>query len=60
MKYTRKQLIKGMKIESEHSKSKKMQKRIAVAHLKENPNYYQKVKLGKNYKEYLISVRKKQ
>ena len=57
-KILKSQLIKGMKVESEHSRSKAIQKRIAMAHLKENPNYYKRVRLGKKYKEYLISVRK--
>lgn len=47
------QLKKGMMVEKEHSNNIYVQKDIAKAHLKENPDYY------KNYdgkgKEYLVS-----
>jgi len=42
--YAKNQLIKGMKTESEHSNSKKVQKTIALQHLDEMMNYYTKLK----------------
>ena len=34
---------KGMKVEKEHTKNKKLQKEIAKDHLKEDPKYYGKL-----------------
>ena len=42
MKYNKKELAIGMKIELEHTKSKKVAMKIAKDHLKEFPNYYTK------------------
>jgi hypothetical protein len=39
-----KQLEKGLKIESEHTKDKTKAKEIAMDHLAEDPNYYTKLK----------------
>ena len=41
--YANLQLKKGMKVESEHSKDKDLQKRIALQHLDENIDYYKKL-----------------
>jgi hypothetical protein len=42
--YAKNQLMKGMKVESEHTNSKKVQKIIALQHLDEMINYYSKLK----------------
>lgn len=42
-KFNKKNLDLGMKVESEHSSSKCVQKQIAKAHLVEDPKYYQKL-----------------
>lgn len=39
--YMNKQIEMGIKVESEHTKNKTMQKKIAMDHLKENPFYYE-------------------
>ena len=39
-----KQFIKGVKVEMEHTKDKKMAVEIAMDHLAEDPNYYTKLK----------------
>lgn len=41
--YASTQLKKGMKVESEHSNSKEVQKTIALQHLDENIDYYKKL-----------------
>src|SRR5574343_1929167 len=41
--YKSKDVKKGMKVEKEHSKSKKVQKEIAKDHLTEDPKYYDKL-----------------
>lgn len=38
------QLIKGIKVEMEHTNNKKVAKKIAMDHLYEDPNYYTKLK----------------
>lgn len=38
--FDEKQIKKGMKIEMEHTRNKKMAQRIAMDHLVENPKYY--------------------
>jgi hypothetical protein len=40
----KKQLIKGMKVEMEHTKNKDKAKEIAMDHIWEDPNYYDKLK----------------
>ena len=40
VKYSKTQLRMGRKVESEHSKSRKVQTKIAKDHLRENPKYY--------------------
>lgn len=52
--YYSSQLIKGSKIEMEHTKSKKVAQQIAKDHLKENVNYYKYTK--SKGKEFLISI----
>lgn len=42
--YVKTQLAKGMKVESEHTNSKRMQKIIALQHLEESVEYYKKHK----------------
>jgi hypothetical protein len=48
----KKQLAMGMKVEQEHKDvthgNKKLTKKIAVAHLKEVPDYYSKLKMVEN------------
>lgn len=41
--FNQKNLKKGMKVEREHTKSKAIAKEIAKDHLKEDPEYYQKL-----------------
>ena len=54
-KYSKTQLEKGIKIELEHTKSRKQAEEIAEEHLEENPNYYKKASVrGKNK---LVSVK---
>ena len=55
--YYESQLNKGAKIEMEHTSSKKMAKKIANDHLKENIDYY-KYSSGKG-KEFLVSDSKR-
>ena len=38
------QLVKGIKVEMEHSDDIKIAKKIALDHLAEDPNYYTKLK----------------
>jgi hypothetical protein len=38
-------LAKGMKVESQHTKDKSVQKEIAKDHLTEDKNYYSKLKV---------------
>jgi hypothetical protein len=40
----KKQLVKGIKVEMEHTKDKSKAREIAMDHLWENPNYYDKLK----------------
>ena len=54
LKYDNKALKKGMKVESEHSNNKDVQRKIATDHLNENPKYYDKVNLKSKSKEYLV------
>ena len=42
-KFNPKQLKIGIKVEMEHTKSKKVAERIAKDHLREYPNYYTKL-----------------
>ena len=42
MKYTKKELKIGTKIEMEHTKNRWFAEKIAKDHLKEYPNYYTK------------------
>lgn len=44
----KKQLIKGMKVEIEHTKDKKVAQEIAMDHLYEDPKYYDKLKKIEN------------
>jgi len=44
----KKQLIKGMKVEMEHTKDKKVAQEIAMDHLYEDPKYYDKLKKIEN------------
>ena len=46
--YAKEQLKKGMKVESEHSDSKEVQETIALQHLDEMINYYDKLKTIEN------------
>lgn len=39
------QLMKGIKVETEHTENKKIAKEIALDHLSELPNYYDKLEL---------------
>lgn len=39
--YLRSQLIKGIKVELEHTSDKKVAEEIALDHLNEKPNYYE-------------------
>jgi len=39
----KKQLEKGIKVETEHTKNKEVAKRIAMDHLTETPDYYDKL-----------------
>lgn len=55
--FNRTQLKKGANVEREHSNNYQVDKSIAKAHLKENPNYYKDYN-GKG-KEYLVSDSKK-
>ena len=48
LSYAKEQLKKGMKIESEHSDSKEVQETIALQHLDEMINYYDKLKTIEN------------
>lgn len=57
-KILKSQIAKGIKVEMEHTKSRVLARKIAIDHLHENPNYYKKVKFGKGYMEYLVSVKK--
>lgn len=41
--FAKKDLKKGMKVESEHTKNKKVQKEIAKDHLTEDPKYYSRL-----------------
>lgn len=41
--FKKESLKKGMKVESEHTKNKKVQKEIAKDHLTEDPKYYEKL-----------------
>jgi hypothetical protein len=43
VEYLRKQLKKGMKVESEHTDDKEKQEEIATDHLAEFPNYYEEL-----------------
>jgi hypothetical protein len=43
--FSTKQLMEGMKVESEHTPDKKIQKEIAKDHLSEDKDYYKKLKL---------------
>lgn len=43
--YLKKQLELGIKVESEHTSDKEVQREIAMDHLSEKPNYYEKLKL---------------
>lgn len=43
-KYDKKELKKGMNVEKEHSKNKKVQKVIAKNHLDERKDYYKRLK----------------
>jgi len=44
MKFNKKELKIGIKVEMEHTKSKKVAEKIAKDHLKEYPNYYTEFK----------------
>lgn len=44
IEYIEKQLIAGAKVEAEHTKNKHDAKKIALAHIKEVPDYYVKLK----------------
>lgn len=44
LRYAKEQLIKGMEVESEHSSSKEVQETIALQHLDEMIDYYDKLK----------------
>jgi len=41
--YDKKELQKGLKVEQEHTTTKKLQKNIAKNHLDEDKNYYKKL-----------------
>ena len=44
----KKQLEMGIKVEGEHSTNKKVARRIALAHIGEDPMYYNKLKKVEN------------
>lgn len=44
LKTVEKQLAMGIKVEKEHTKSKKVASKIAADHLVEDPHYYTKLK----------------
>ena len=44
LKVLRKEFLKGINVESEHTDSKEKMKEIALDHLAENPKYYTKIK----------------
>lgn len=46
--FDKKQLLKGMKVESEHTKDKQIQKEISKDHLSENPAYYKELETLEN------------
>jgi hypothetical protein len=56
-KFDKVQLSKGMKVEMEHTTSKKVAKAITKAHLLENKNYYKKYDGRKNTKEHLMNAK---
>ena len=43
-KYIERQLEKGIKVEHEHTTKLAVARRIALAHLSEDPDYYKKLK----------------
>lgn len=43
--YIQKQLQAGISVEHEHSSSSKVARRIALAHIGERPDYYEKLKV---------------
>lgn len=43
----KKELVKGIKVEREHTKKKTVAKKIAMDHLAENPKYYTKLSKAK-------------
>ena len=47
LKTLKKEFLKGVKVESEHTKDKEKMKEIAMDHLVEDPKYYTKIKLAK-------------
>ena len=50
MKYMKNQLANGVKIEKEHSSDEKIAREIALDHLNERPDYYEKLKKVENDK----------
>lgn len=42
-KFDKKELLKGIAVEKEHTNDAKIAKAIAKAHLSEDPNYYKKL-----------------
>lgn len=46
-KFNQTELIKGIKVEKEHTKDYQTAKEIAKDHLTEDPNYYKKLKKAK-------------
>lgn len=49
------QLKKGTKVEMEHTSNRKVARKIAQDHLRENPNYYKSLDLRKSSPEKLVN-----
>jgi hypothetical protein len=59
MRYIKKELKLGSKIEMEHTKSKRLATKIAKDHLREFPNYYTKGLIPLERKLRKLNKRKK-
>lgn len=54
-KFNSYQLKKGTKVEMEHTNNPKIAEKIAIDHLKENPNYYKDLNLRSSEPERLVN-----